>query len=152
MLETLAAIVMILTTLIPLFYTMSKAYPWLYELLKQLWRSATGKNTAGRRSITWGLVMTLFSFVGGFGFFVSIYFGWGLSLYLSALDLIFTPFAYIAEHLIASFVSQLPSLPSNAASILCLFDFSRCFTLLVVGFSFEVYIRVLLYYLVRRGR
>jgi len=150
MVALLGSLIMIVTTLIPLIYTAVKAFPWIKGFILVVWNAARGRVLL--RSGIWGVLMTSLFFVGGIGFFVSIYFGWGLELYLKFLDLVFTPFAYIAEHFISSFVSQLPSLPSNAASVLCLFDFSRCFALLVVGFSFELYMRILLYFLVRRGK
>jgi hypothetical protein len=151
MLEALGSLIMIVTTLVPLLFTVAKSFPWIMRLIRYLWSVARGGVAFGRSGL-WGVVLFAFTFVGGFGFFASIYFGFGFEIYLKFFDLVFTPFSYIAENLISSFISQLPSLPANTSSVLCLFDFGRIFTLLVLGFSFEVYMRIIIYFIVRRGR
>ena len=143
----LPSVLLVIVTLIPMIYTAVKLAPRIRMILAVLFRAATGG--VGAKSGFIGILLFLFTFIGGIGFFVSIYFGWGFEVYLRAMDLLFTPFAYIAEHFIGSFVSQLPALPANTASFLCLFDFSRIFTLLVVGFCFEVYLRVVIRFLLR---
>lgn len=148
MFAAVGTIIMILTTIVPLVFTAVKAYPRIKAILSFLFRASTGG--VGAKSGVVGILLFIFTFVGGFGFFLGIYFGWGLEVYLWFLDFIFTPFGYIAEHFIAGFVSQLPSLPPSTASALCLFDFSRIFTLLVTGFCFEVYLRVVIHFLMKR--
>jgi hypothetical protein len=137
-------------TIITIISTAIKLFPRIRAILAIIFGVASGRWTAKSGLI--GILLFLFTFIGGMGFIVSIYMGFGLELYLRFFDFLFTPFAYLAESFISSFVSQLPSLPANTASFICLFDFSRCFTLLVTGFSFEVYLRVVIYFLIRRGK
>jgi hypothetical protein len=151
MLAALGSIIMIITTIVPLVFTVAKAFPSILRFFRTLFAFSRGGAILGRSGF-WGIAVAAVSLVGGFGFFISIYFGWGFEFYLKFFDLVFTPFSYVVEELIRSFIRQLPSLPPNSASVLCLFDFSRCFTLLMLGFGFEVYMRVLIYFLVRRGR
>jgi len=149
MLAALGSIITIVSTIVPLVFAIAKVFPRLKHFLKLVWDWSRG-TLPGGRSAFWGLGVALFGFVGGFAFLVSLYNGVGLRIYLSFLDLIFTPFAWVVEGLLSGFISQLPSLPSNTASVLCLFDFSRVFTLLVIGFSSEVFMRIVIHYLVRR--
>jgi hypothetical protein len=150
MLAAIGSIIMILTTVIPLIWTAVRVFPKIRTLLQFLFMASRG--TMKAKSGLVGILLFVFTFFGGFSFLVSLYFGFGFELYLKIFDIIFTPFSYVVENLIRSFISQLPSLPANSASVLCLFDFSRCFTLLILGFSFEVYMRILIYFLVRRGK
>lgn len=145
----LSGLVLVVSTIVPLVFTIARIAPWVRRMIQIAWNASRGSGV-GLRSGFWGAVLVLFSFAGGVTFLLSLYFGWGLQVYLKFLDIVFTPFSYVAENLISGFVSQLPSLPANSASVLCLFDFTRCFTLLVTGFCFEVYLRVLIYYWVRR--
>jgi len=97
-----------------------------------------------------GFLTGVLSIAGIFGFFASLYFGWGFELYLKFFDFVFTPFAYVAQNLIASFIAQMPNLPANTASVLCLFDFGAVFTMFAMGFAFEVYLRIIMFLLVRK--
>jgi len=135
---------MVVTTIVPLIYTGVKFLPSLWKVVKLLFGGG-----AVARSLGCSVGVGAFAFVGGFGFLVSLYMGWGLEYYLKFFDIIFTPFSYITENLLKQFIDQLPNLPSNTSSILCLFDFGSVFTFLIMGFGFEVYLRVLIYFLMR---
>jgi len=148
MLAILSSILMVVTTIIPLIFTGVKFIPKLWQMVKYLFVPGSFV----MRNLWWGVFMAIFSFVGGFIFFISIYMGWGLEYYLKFFDIVFTPFSYITENLIRQFINQLPNLPANTSSILCLFDFGSVFAFLIMGFSFEVYLRILIYFLIRRGR
>jgi len=153
MFAALGSLIAVVTTLVPLIYTAVKVFPRVKKILSLLF--SIGRGTVGPgnfRSGLIGLLLFVFTFVGGFLFFVSIYMGWGLEVYLAVMNVVFTPFAYIAENFIRSFISQLPNLPPNAASVVCLFDFGTCFTLLTIGFASEVFMRIIIYFLLRRGK
>jgi len=148
MLSVLSSILMVITTIIPLIFTGVKFLPKIWAMLK--WLFAPG--TFVLRSLWWSVFMGIFSFIGGFIFFVSLYFGWGIELYLKFFDFVFTPFSRVVETLLSQFIDQLPNLPANTSGILCLFDFGSVFTFFMIGFSFEVYLRILIYFLIRRGK
>jgi len=153
MLAAIGSIILIIVTWVPLIFTVVKVFPKIWRLLKFLF--GIGGATAGwtfSRSAWWGALFVAFSFIGGFGFFMALYSDWGMRIYLNFLDFIFTPFAYVFEYFLTQFINQLPNLPAGTASMLCLFDFGSCFSLLAIGFGFEVYMRVFIYFLVRRGR
>jgi hypothetical protein len=139
---------MVATTIVPLIYTVAKVAPYAYRFFKLMFAASRGAVPSGALGLL-GFLTGALSIAGILGFFASIYFGWGFELYLKFFDFVFTPFAYVAQNLIASFISQLPNLPANTASALCLFDFGSVFTLLVMGFSFEVYLRIIIFFLVR---
>jgi hypothetical protein len=140
---------MVGTTIVPLIYTVAKVAPAVYRFIKLMFSGSRGMAASGGALGLLGFLTGALSIAGVLGFFASIYFGWGFELYLKFFDFVFTPFAYVAQNLIASFISQLPNLPANTASALCLFDFGSVFTLLVMGFSFEVYLRIIIFFLVR---
>jgi len=137
---------MVVTTIVPLIFTGVKFIPKFWGLLKFLF----GGGGALARSMWLSVAVGAFAFVGGFGFLVSLYMGWGFEYYLKFFDIIFTPFSLVTENLLKSFIDQLPSLPANTSSVLCLFDFGSVFTFLIMGFGFEVYLRVLIYFFLRR--
>jgi hypothetical protein len=150
MVQILSSILMVVTTLVPLVYTGVKAMPIVLRFVKLVFSGSRGIVAAGGLSGLLGFLTGVLSIAGILGFFASIYFGWGFELYLKFFDFVFTPFAYVAQNLIASFINQLPNLPANTASALCLFDFGSVFTMLVLGFSFEAYLRIIIFFLVRR--
>jgi len=134
---------MVITTVIPLIFTGVKFVPKLWSLLRFLFGGGVVA-----KSMWLSVVVGAFAFVGGFGFLVSLYMGWGFEYYLKFFDVVFTPFSYVTENLIKSFIDQLPNLPANTSSVLCLFDFGSVFTFLIMGFGFEVYLRILIYFFI----
>ena len=140
---------MVITTVVPLIFTAAKAMPSVVRFLKFFWGLLKNGLLFGRSPL-WSIIVAAIGFVGGIGFFVSLYMGWGFQIYLKVLDLIFTPFSLVAEALIKAFIDQLPNLPANTSSILCLFDFGSVFVFITLGFSFEVYLRLLIYFFLKR--
>jgi len=141
---------MVVTTLVPLIYTGVKAAPPIYRFIKLMFAGSRATMAGGGALGCLGFATGILSVAGILGFAASLYFGWGFELYLKFFDFIFSPFAYVAQNLISSFIDHLPNLPANTASVLCLFDFASAFTIFTMGFAFEAYLRIIIFFLVKR--
>jgi len=143
---------MVLTTLVPLIYTAIKSSELIRRFFSVVMLVLKGINPLGGKSPLFAILYGVLVFLGGLSLILYFYFALGFQLYLKFFDVIFTPFSWVIETLFKMFIDQLPNLPANTSSVLCLFDFGSAFTLFFLGFSFEVYLRILVYFIVRRGR
>ena len=150
MLAALSTLVTLGLTLVPLVVGIAKLVPRLFKFLASLFGASRGAVGA---SGFFGIVMALLAFAGGIGLFVFLVMNFDLQMYLKLLNMVVAPFGVVLRGLVSLLVSALPSsLPSNVSSLLGVFNYDAILSLLLLSFSIEFYLRLVMLYFVRRGR
>ena len=144
----LATIVGILISLVPLIFTAAKIVPKIIAFFRAIFGASKGY--VGKSGAA-GVALAIFTFIGGVGFVVFMYYNFSLEFYLGWLDFVLTPFAFVIKGLLNMIISQLPaSMPQSFAAILGIFDFAKIVSLFLVGWCTEFYMRMFIYFFARR--
>jgi len=150
MLVALSTLVTIGLTILPLVLGFAKLVPKLVAFARTLFGASRGVVGA---SGFFGVVMTLFFWAGGIGALVFVVMNFDLEMYLKVLNTVVAPFGAVLKGLVALMVSALPSsMPSHFSGLLGIFNYGAIMSVLVLSFSIEFYLRLVMLYLVRRGR
>ena len=150
MLAALSALLTVGLTMLPMAVALGKLAPRLFAFLRGLFGASKGAVGA---SGLFGIVMALLAFGGGIGFIVFIVMNFDLQIYMKLLNVVITPFSYVLRGMVSLLVAAMPSsMPANFTSLLGIFDFNAIISLLVLVFSVEFYLRLIMLYFVRRGR
>jgi len=152
----LATIIGILVSVAPLVVSVAKLAPRLFAFLAAIF--GAGKGFAGKSGLA-GILLAVFTFVGGVGFVVFMYYNFSLKLYMGWLDFVLTPFSFILKQLLTLVVNQLPSNPMTGAMmtrafapILSIFSIDKIAALFLTWFATEFYLRMFIYFFARRGK